>query len=160
MGRIIAFLIALAGCLPGGTALAQAPQNAVDRSIVILPMLANETEVMAVLAAARVWPEVAYQVARDPTIRVVDPPVMPREFYEETSAVEAAQELGARYVFMAFVSGDHVYRFDSVVRDGRTGAVVWGQIFYTDEYAIVGVAGEIGVALRLAMERFAPQPPN
>ncbi len=148
---ILFVLVSALGAAPAGAADAVP-----DRSVVILPMLADEKEQMAVLAAARVWPEVAYQVARDPTIKVIEPKVMPREYFEEASAVEAAEEFGARYVFMAFVSGEYVYRYDCVLRDGRTGAVVWGQILFTDEYAIVAFSSEIGVAIRMALDQLAP----
>ncbi|MBM3507964.1 MAG: hypothetical protein FJX64_09700 [Alphaproteobacteria bacterium] len=137
----------------GARPAASPPRAASDRSLVILPMTANEEDIMAVDAAKAVWPFVAHQVALDSTIKVIEPPEMPAEFHAEASAVDAGEKFGARYVFMAKVSGDHIYRFDSALRDARTGAIVWGHVFFTDDYNIHSLPGEMGVALRLVFEK-------
>jgi hypothetical protein len=147
-------LVFLAFLLAAPAVLAQGAGPAGNElSLVILPMIAAEQDVMAVAAARYVWPQVAYQVAQDPSIRVIEPLIMPPEFHDEASAVDAARQFGARYVFMAKVSGDHIYRFDSALRDGRTGAIVWGHVFFSDEYNIHALAGEMGVALRFVFEK-------
>ena len=152
--RWIAAAAALVLAVGSAGAAAQGARTAdYDRSIVILPMIADEENVMAVAAARFVWPQVAYQLAQDRTVRVIEPLTMPPEFHDEASAVDAAQQFGARYVFMAKVSGDHIYRFDSALRDGRTGAIVWGHVFFTDEYNIGALPGEMGVALRFVFEK-------
>lgn len=148
---VVAALL-LAFCGASASAQGARPANT-DRSVVILPMIADEEDVMAVAAARYVWPQVAYQLAQDPTVRVIEPLTMPPEFHDEASAVDAAQQFGARYVFMAKVSGEHIYRFDSALRDGRTGAILWGHVFFTDEYNIHSLAGEMGVALRFVFEK-------
>ncbi len=151
--RWIAVAAAIFLAFGAATASAQAARPAnPERSVVILPMIADERDVMAVQAAAYVWPQVAYQLAQDPTIKVIEPLTMPPQFHDEASAVDAAQQFGARYVFMAKVSGDHIYRFDSALRDGRTGAIVWGHVFFSDEYNIHSLAGEMGVSLRFVFE--------
>lgn len=151
---VLAFLLLALASAP---AYAQgAPRLSGDRSIAVLPMQANEEDVLAAMAAAQVWPEVAYHLALDKSIRVYDGPKIRAEYDRDASAVEAAEDFGVRYIFMAQVSGEYIYRFDSTLRDGRTGAIVWGHVFFTDDHNIMSLAGEMGVTLRLVLNRIVP----
>jgi TolB-like protein len=143
-----AFLLLLctAGAVP---ALAQPAAL----SVAILPMPGDDA--IADEAARQVWPNVAALLTRmghESGITVVDNDTVVRTVTDDPSAVEAARELNVRFVLMADVVSDNgIYRFHCQLRDGRTGAVVWAQVMFTDDFNITTFPHEIALTVLRVM---------
>ena len=134
-----------------------APAQPAALSVAILPMPGDDA--IADEAARQVWPNVAAlltRLARGSAITVVDNDTVVRTVAEDPSAVDAARDLQVRYVLMAEVVNDNgIYRFHCQLREGRTGAIVWAQVMFTDDYNITTFPHEIAVTLLRVMGELA-----
>ena len=138
-------LLTLAACDQVPTASdVPAPQPG-ERSVAVLPTTATPPSV----EVDDLWREVARLLAREPGIRVIDPDIADG-FRADADPVRTATALKARFVLTTTVTG--AYRCDVLLRDGRTGAILWGKTIPSDHDNVGALAAEVWVAALAAIK--------
>ena len=110
-------------------------------TIAVLPTVVRDTPYPA--EAADLGQQIAHLLRREADIRIVDD-TLSAQFTMEDSAVAAGDALHARFVLGTLVTG--LYRADVLLRDGRTGAVVWGKTFHAYLDNLGALPAEVWVA--------------
>ncbi|MSP21127.1 MAG: hypothetical protein EXQ93_06380 [Alphaproteobacteria bacterium] len=141
MLRRAAVLAALALSFVVTTAQAQV---ATDRSVAVLLTGVNDE---GVHAAATYWTNIAKAISKEATIRVADDASVEAFANKTLVPQEAAAALKVRFVIIgAVTAGDHNFKFDLKMFDGKDGKQVWASIFLSDEDNILIVPTEMGSA--------------
>lgn len=116
-----------------------------ERSVAVLPTFSNPPSV----EVSELWREVARLLMNEPGIRVADLEAA-RAFRSDGDATRAAAALKTRFVLTTNVTGS--YTAAVALRDGRTGAIVWGKTIDSDHDNVGALAGEVWVAALAAIK--------
>lgn len=175
--RWCALVLAAAVLTAGGQALAQGPAAGLAAGALVRSATAPQTPVRAALSAAEIttiavlptvvrdtpYPaeaadlgqQIAHLLRREEDVRIVDD-TLAAQFTLEDSAVAAGDVLHARFVLGTLVTG--LYRADVLLRDGRTGAIVWGKTFHAYLDNLGALPAEVWVATMAVLHGMSEGP--